>query len=66
MPIPFRDADEIEELGAVAYLKVAAIEDRGTYRGALFLVNARGEPLEFTYNSVETPNTYLWRKEDIR
>lgn len=66
MPIPFRDADEIEELGAVAYLKVVTVENKGTYRGALFLVNARGEPLEFTYNSIETPNTYLWRKEDIR
>lgn len=26
MPVPFRDADEIEELGAVAYLKVVAVE----------------------------------------
>ncbi len=65
MPIPFRDADEIEELGSVAYLKIDAIEDRGIYRGALFLINARGEPLEFTYNSIETPTTHLWRQEDI-
>ena len=25
------------------------------YRGALFQINARGEPVEFTYNRVETP-----------
>ncbi len=32
-------------------------------RGALFLINARGEPLEFAYNRVETPSTFLWRTQ---
>lgn len=36
------------------------------YRGALFQINARGEPLEFTYNRVDTPNTFLWRPDDLR
>lgn len=66
MPIPFRDADEIEELGAAGYLKIDASPDGAVFRGALFLVNARGEPLEFSYNRVEVPNTFLWRQDDIR
>ena len=66
MPVPFRDADEVEELGAAGYLKIDASDDRSVFRGALFLVNARGEPLEFTYNLVETPSSFLWRQDDIR
>lgn len=66
MAIPFRDADEVDELGAVGYFKLHANEDTRLLQGALFVVNARGEPLEFTYNRVETPNTFLWRSDDIR
>jgi len=66
MPVPFRDAEEIEELGSAAYLCVQTSDDAGRFRGALFLINARGEPLEFSYNSVEVPTTFLWRQDDIR
>jgi hypothetical protein len=64
MPIPYRDAEELEELGSAAYLKIISV-DSG-YIGALFLINARGEPLEFTYNRIETPHTFLWRQRDLR
>jgi len=63
MPIPYRDQDELDGLGVAAFLRV--LTDDG-YRGALFQINARGEPLEFTYNRVETPNTFLWRPADLR
>ena len=66
MPIPFRDQEELEDLGAAAFLRIEAQADPAGYRGALFQINARGEPLEFTYNRVETPNTFLWRPADIR
>lgn len=66
MPIPFRDADEVDALGAAAYLKIESDESGGTHQGALFLINARGEPLEFAYNRVETPDTFLWRRADLR
>lgn len=66
MPIPFRDADDVEALGAAGYLRIDASQDGRVYRGALFLVNSRGEPVEFVYNEVKTPTTFLWRQEDIR
>jgi len=66
MPLPFREADELAELGAAGLLTIRPLAARGGYEGALFVVNARGEPLEFTYNRVETPHPFLWRKEDIR
>lgn len=63
MPIPFHDTDEIAQLGNAAYLHVAPGE--GALRcGALLIINARGEPLEFAYNRVELLQTSLWRGID--
>ncbi|MBF8299248.1 MAG: hypothetical protein HW397_297 [Dehalococcoidia bacterium] len=58
MPIPFHDADDVSELGLAGFLKIDAPKP-ATFHGALFLTNARGEPVEFTYNRSETPNTFL-------
>jgi len=66
MPIPYRDADDLNELGAAGYLKIEPSSAGSGYLGALFLINARGEPIEFTYNQIETPHTFLWRQADIR
>jgi hypothetical protein len=66
MPIPYRDADELEELGAAGYLKIEPLPTGSGFLGALFLINVRGEPIEFTYNRIETPHTFLWRQDDIR
>lgn len=66
MPIPFHDQDDLEALGTAAFLLLEANSDPLGYRGAIFQINARGEPVEFTYNRVETPNTFLWRPADIR
>ncbi|MGE0822196.1 MAG: hypothetical protein AB7G75_01615 [Candidatus Binatia bacterium] len=66
MPIPYRDADDLDELGTAGYLKIDPLANSQGYMGALFLINARGEPVEFTYNRIDTPQTFLWRQEDLR
>jgi len=66
MPIPYRDADELNDLGIAGYLKIRPVQEGSGYQAALFLINARGEPIEFTYNCIETPHTFLWRQTDIR
>jgi hypothetical protein len=66
MPVPFQDAEDLETIGAAAYLKLETEPSGAGYRGALFVVNARGEPLEFAYNRVELPETSLWRRADLR
>ncbi len=66
MPIPYRDADDLNELGTAGYLKIEPSSAGSGYLGALFLINARGEPIEFAYNRIETPHTFLWRQADIR
>ncbi len=66
MPIPFQDQEDLDGLGTAAFLLLEASTEPVGYRGGLFQINARGEPVEFTYNRVETPNTFLWRPADIR
>lgn len=66
MPIPYRDADELNEYGMAGYLTICKSREESGYLAALFLINARGEPLEFTYSRIETPHTFLWRQADIR
>jgi hypothetical protein len=66
VPVPFREVDDVEELGSAAFLKLERSAAGAVYRGALLQINARGEPLEFTYNRVETPHPFLWRQTDLR
>ena len=60
--IPFHDSESIEELGVAAFLVVAPAGD--FVSGALLLLNARGEPLEFVFNRLELMSGALWRERD--
>jgi hypothetical protein len=66
MPIPFSDVDDGDGLGSAAFLKLERSSDNACCLGALFVVSARGEPLEFGYNRVRVPQPYLWRQADLR
>jgi len=61
--IPFRSASD-EDSRAAAFLRVIR-SATGGYDGALFVMNAKGEPLEFVYSGIETPSTLLWRRRDL-
>lgn len=65
MPISFSDVDDGEGLGSAAFLKLER-SSASCCLGALFVVSARGEPLEFGYNRVRVPQPYLWRQTDLR
>ena len=58
MPIPYIDADEVNELGVAGYLKVKSLSKGSGYLRAPFVISARGEPVEFTYNRIEIPHTF--------
>lgn len=66
MPIAYRDAADLDDLGLASYLRVERSARGSTYLGALFTVNARGEPIELVYNALETPHPLLWRPADLR
>ncbi len=61
--IPFHDNESIEELGVAAFLVVSR-EGDDFVAGALLLLNARGEPLEFVFNRLELLRDDLWRARD--
>jgi hypothetical protein len=65
MPITFHDADEVAQFGLAAFLHIPPpIADSGLRYGALFIINARGEPQEFGYNRLELQQPLLWRSLD--
>jgi hypothetical protein len=61
--IPFHDNESIEALGVAAFLHVKPTGD-DFVAGALLLLNARGEPLEFVFNRLELMRGELWRERD--
>jgi hypothetical protein len=61
MPIRYRDQDDIDDLGSAGFVRIESDPRQPGYRGALFQVNARGEPLEFTYATVTAPGSFLWQ-----
>src|SRR5437588_7394098 len=74
MPIPFTDFEELDGLGSAAFLKLKLQLQLELERsvpgacwlGALLVITARGEPLEFGYNRVRVPQPFLWREVDLR
>src|SRR6187551_3162731 len=66
MPIAYRDAADLDDLGLASFLRIERSGRSSTYLGALFTVNARGEPIELVYNALETPLPLLWRPADLR
>jgi len=66
VPIPFRDAADLEDLGLASFLHIERSGRGSTYLGALFTIDARGEPIELVYNTLETPHPLLWRHTDLR
>jgi len=63
MSIPFRSAGDGDTHSA-AFLRVIR-DETGGYDGVLFVMNSKGEPLEFVYSRIETPRTLLWRRHDL-
>jgi hypothetical protein len=63
--VPFKDAAELDAGGTAAFLRL--VPGRGDLRrgAALFQVNARGAPVEFTYNRLDLPSAALWRPEQL-
>jgi hypothetical protein len=60
--VPFKDAAELDAGGTAAFLRIVPGDPS---RGALFQVNARGAPVEFTYNRVDLTSAVLWRPEQL-
>lgn len=66
MPVPFRDRAEQEDLGLAGYLRFVEEAEAKGIRGALFCVNGRGEPIDFSFSRIDVASSFLWRSGDAR
>jgi hypothetical protein len=66
MPVPFRDLREEDKLGTAGYFRFVTEEGGHGVRGALFMVNARGEPLDFAFSRIDVPASFLWRAGEAK
>ena len=66
MPVPFRDLRDEDSLGLAGFLRFVSEENGRGIRGALFLVNARGEPIDFAFSRIDIPASFLWRAGEAR
>lgn len=68
MSVPFKDAAELDAGGTAAFLRLVpghSVAVSSTRGAALFQVNARGAPVEFTYNRLDLPSPALWQPEQL-
>lgn len=66
MPIPYRDVRDPIDSGLAGFLRFITGDTPRTIHGALFLVNARGEPVDFTYAAIDVAASFLWRAGEAR
>src|SRR6266581_2475393 len=66
MAVPFRDLTQDEGLGLAGYLRFVDEADGKGIRGALFLVTAKGEPMDFSFCRIDVPSSFLWRPGQAR
>ena len=66
MSVPFRDLREEDGLGVAGYLRFVTEQQGNGIQGALFLVNARGEPVDFAFSRIDVPGSFLWRNGESK
>jgi hypothetical protein len=64
MSIPFQDLREEAPPGLVAYLRFVQEDGGRGLRAALFVVNSRGEPVDFSFARIDVHTSFLWRPGD--
>lgn len=64
MSVPYRDRSGGPSGGSAGYLCMQ--DEAGGLRGALFVVNELGEPVEFSFSRVDVPSSFLWRAGEAR
>ena len=65
MTVAFRHAAELEAGGTAAYLRLVPGPARGKHAAGLLQLNARGEPVEFTYSQLDEPESHLWEPKQL-
>lgn len=64
MSIPFKPIETRDMPGSAAYLRLVH-STKDELRAAVFVMNCRGEPIEFAYSKADMPGNFLWRPRDL-
>lgn len=65
MPISYQNSTNNDSITTAGYLKFLPRAARDMWLAALFIMNARGEPVEFTHARVRAPQSVMWRAADL-
>jgi hypothetical protein len=60
MPVPYHRTPRAVTDGCAAFADVLSVRTGRAFYGGLLVLDGRGEPLEFVYNSLEAPSGFLW------
>lgn len=66
MPIPYRQTPKSSSPQCAAFLEVIWVQEKQTFYGAMLLIDAKGQPLEFVHNSLTAPSGFLWPADQVR
>jgi hypothetical protein len=64
--IPYQLREHEKDLTAVFFRVLRSRKSPQSFVAGLLLIDARGEPLEFTYSKVEAGHRFLWRDSTLR
>src|SRR5579863_4573167 len=65
MSIPYRKVPVSTSAKYAAYLEVVWIPSVRAFYGGLLVIDGRGQPIEFVYNTVAAPSGFLWPAEQV-
>ena len=66
MPITYRQATKSSQSQSAGYIEIVWVPDKRTFYGGLFVMDAKGQPLEFVYNTLIAPTGFLWPADQVR
>lgn len=66
MPVPYRKSPPVLSTRCAGFLDVVWLPSSRTFYGALFLIDARGQPVEFVHSHLSAPAGFLWPEDQVR
>lgn len=66
MSVPYRKPSQTTSTTCAAYLDILWLRSERTFYGAILIIDGRGQPLEFVYNTLSSPAGFLWPEDQVR
>ncbi len=66
MPVPYRKTSKTAPTPCAAYIDVIWLRSDRTFYGGVLIIDGKGQPLEFVYNSLTAPSGFLWPDDQVQ